>query len=142
MKNHDFLDTSPLKFKNYTLGFLNHSPPINSATTGSTSYKHLSTHSISSLFEEQAKQSTPPLTVYSRTVGRSALHGARHTRRLFAPTFPIDTMSARHPESAALSPWRFSALIKSSPANTLFATRTRVFDPYGRVPVCEDEGDC
>ncbi|KIK05835.1 hypothetical protein K443DRAFT_327483 [Laccaria amethystina LaAM-08-1] len=79
---------------------------------------------------------------HSRTVWRSALHRTCHTHRLFAPTFPIDSMSARHLESAALSPWRFSALMDSSPANTLSPARTRVFDPYGGVLVDEDEDDC
>lgn len=79
---------------------------------------------------------------HSRTVWRSALHRTCHTHRLFAPTFPIDAMSARHLESAALSPWRFSALMDSSPANTLSPARTRVFDPYGGALVDEDEDDC
>ena len=48
----------------------------------------------------------------------------------------MDTMSAQHLESAALSPWRFSMFMDS---NTLSPTHMRVFDLYGGVLVDEDE---
>ena len=69
----------------------------------------------------------------------SALHRTCDTHRLFAPTFPIDTMSAQHLESAALSPWRFSVFMDSNP---FCPTRTRMFDPYGGVLVDENEDGC
>ncbi|EDR07915.1 uncharacterized protein LACBIDRAFT_294495 [Laccaria bicolor S238N-H82] len=64
-------------------------------------------------------------------------HSMAHVTHAVSSPLPSPSTQCPHgtPNHAALSPWRFSALIKSSPANTLFATRTRVFDPYGKVPV-------